>query len=126
VFTIDHVTSVSDFILIVNHGNNPVTMAVFSTLSPTASWWYKTAQVPRPPLSETELDQVAELVRKGRFISQIAVDLGWETSKVKRSLNHLRLQVALESGKVWVDTKEKSPVAVALEWIRLRSSVAER
>jgi hypothetical protein len=82
--------------------------------------------VPRPPLSETELDQVAELVRKGRFISQIAVDLGWETSKVKRSLNHIRLQVALESGKVWVDTKEKSPVAVALEWIRLRSSAAER
>lgn len=77
--------------------------------------------MPRPSISDAELDQVADLLRQGRFLSQIAGDLGWEQSKVKRAVNHLRVQVAVGSGRIWLDVKEKSPVAVALEWIRLRS-----
>lgn len=82
--------------------------------------------VPRPSLSDAELDQVADLLRQGRFLSQIAGDLGWEQSKVKRAVNHLRVQVAVGSGRIWLDVKEKSPVAVALEWIRLRSQPISR
>ena len=80
--------------------------------------------MPRPSISDAELDQIADLLRQGRFLAQIAGDLGWEESKVKRSVGHLRVQVAVHSGKIWLDVTAKSPVAVALEWLRLRSQAA--
>lgn len=54
-------------------------------------------------------------------MAQIARDLSWDESKVKRCVSNLRVQVAVGSGKIWLDVKEKSPVAVALEWLRLRA-----
>ncbi len=82
----------------------------------------KVSRVTRPPPTEQEFDHVAELLRQGRFLAQIAEDLDWDVSRVKRTVAALRVQVAIRSGQVWLDVKEKSPVAVAVEWQRVRAS----
>lgn len=75
----------------------------------------------RPPVSDADLDRVAELVRLGRFQAKIAAELGWEEARVKRCVKAMRVRVAVRAGEVWLDVREKSPVEVAIEWLRLRA-----
>jgi hypothetical protein len=78
--------------------------------------------VPPPPVSDVELDHVADLTRLGRFQHKIALELDWDPSRVKRALKTMRIRVAVRSGEIWLDTGEKSPVEVAHEWLRLRAT----
>lgn len=76
--------------------------------------------MPRPPIPQSDLEQVARGIAAGRRQILLAEDLGWSKARVNRCLTQMRVHVAAKLGDAWLDTRAKSFVEVAQEWLRLQ------
>ncbi|HEY8377969.1 MAG TPA: hypothetical protein VIK91_15840 [Nannocystis sp.] len=77
---------------------------------------------PRPAVPRTDLERVARALASGRRQTQIAAELGWHKQKVQRCVALLRQEVALESGRAWLDSTQRTAAEVAHEWLRLQEA----
>lgn len=82
--------------------------------------WYPRPVAPRPAVPRSDLELVARALASGRRQTQIAVEQGWHKQKVQRCVAQLRQEVALESGRAWLDTTQRTATEVAQEWLRLQ------
>lgn len=86
--------------------------------------WYAGLVAPRPAVPHEDLELVARALAAGRRQTQIAEEKGWHKQRVQRCVALLRQDVALESGRTWLDTNQRTPTEVAQKWLRLRESAA--
>lgn len=73
-----------------------------------------------PALTQDDLERVARGIAAGRRQILVGEELGWPKDRVHRCLQRMRTQVAARLGDAWLNTREKSFVEVAQEWLRMQ------
>ncbi len=83
--------------------------------------------MPRPPVSEEELERVMRAVATGQKQREIAEELGISIAKLQRCVVLVRHQLAKrDNDLVWLQSERRTGVQVAQRWLRLfRSATIE-
>ena len=83
--------------------------------------------MPRPPVSEEELERVMRAVATGQKQREIAEELGISIAKLQRCVVLVRHQLAKrDNDLVWLQSERRTDVQVAQRWLRLfRSATIE-
>lgn len=83
--------------------------------------------MPRPPVSEEELERVMRAVATGQKQREIAEELGISIAKLQRCVVLVRHQVAEHDNDLaWLQSARRTGVQVAQRWLRVfRSAPVE-